>query len=97
VTLRGHTGAVAALAFSPDGSTLASVAADGSLRIWAVAQGAPIGTLATSAKPLEAVAFVDRAHIAAGGADGLLRLLDCDVCAPVPRLLAVARSRARIG
>ena len=37
--LRGHTAPVAVLAFSPDGSRLASAAADGSIRIWDPATG----------------------------------------------------------
>jgi hypothetical protein len=37
--LQGHTGKVTALAFSPDGKTLASGSADQSVRLWDVATG----------------------------------------------------------
>jgi ribosome assembly protein 4 len=33
-TLRGHTGWVLGLAFSPDGQQIASASADGTVKIW---------------------------------------------------------------
>jgi WD40 repeat protein len=38
-TLQGHTGIVRALAFTPDGPTLASRSTDWSVRLWDVATG----------------------------------------------------------
>jgi WD40 repeat protein len=39
IELTGHTGLVVALAYSPDGRTLASASADGTARLWDVATG----------------------------------------------------------
>ena len=41
--IKGHFGTVFACAFSPDGARIASTASDGTLRLWNVATGRPIG------------------------------------------------------
>src|SRR4051812_11800607 len=47
LTLMGHTGRVHSVAFSPDGTLLASQTDDGIVRLWNV----PVGTLRSSLQP----------------------------------------------
>ncbi len=55
--LRGHTGIVHDADFSPDGRTLASASADGTLRLWHAATGREICTLADLGYPLRHCRF----------------------------------------
>jgi WD40 repeat protein len=55
--LVGHRGPVRALAFTPDGRTLASCGADGTFRLWHVETGTEMLTFAETGRDCRALAF----------------------------------------
>jgi tRNA A-37 threonylcarbamoyl transferase component Bud32 len=76
-TLRGHAGPVNGVAFSPDGTRLASASADGSVRVWDRQAHREMLTLRGHEGAVLAVAFSpDGGRIASGGADHTARLWD---------------------
>lgn len=56
-SLKGHTGFVFAVAFAPDGQTLASGSEDHTIRIWDVQTGQSLRTLTEHTDEVNAVAF----------------------------------------
>jgi WD40 repeat protein len=88
--LTGHTEAVRAAAFSPDGRTLASGSDDRSVRLWNVgdpANPAPLGVPLTGhTSAVNSVAFSpDGGTLASGGYDGMIRLWNVgDPANPAP-------------
>jgi len=78
-TLRGHTADVLSVSWNEDGSRLVTACYDGTVRLWDVATGTQIATLAEDAATAFNAAWspLGRA-IAAVGHDGSVRLWDAD-------------------
>src|SRR5690606_37252959 len=77
--LRGHQSAIRALAFSPDGKTLASGATweDTTIRLWDVAKGTNTAVLTGRDDPVESVAFSsDGKLLAASRLNGQVEIWD---------------------
>jgi WD40 repeat protein len=82
-TLYQGTGIATALAFSPDGKTLAAGSTDALLRFWEMPEGRPLGSLEWHLGTVQALAFSpDGQWLLSGGTDGFVRLW------PWKRLLA---------
>ncbi|MHC4198377.1 MAG: protein kinase domain-containing protein [Planctomycetota bacterium] len=77
VELGGHRGAVQAVAFSPDGSYLATAGADGTAVLWQVSTGTRLRTLTGHKAAVLSVAFSpDGRHLATGSDDRTAALWD---------------------
>jgi hypothetical protein len=75
-TMRGHTGGLSGLSFSPDGQTIASASADGTAKLWDLS-GNLIQTLAGHSDPVQQVVFSPSGELlASASADGTVRLWD---------------------
>lgn len=69
-TLKGHTNAVVAVAFSPDSKSLASASYDGTLKLWDMTTGKEQATLGEYKGCLGCVAFSPDGKTLASGAIG---------------------------
>jgi WD40 repeat protein len=86
--LAGHVGAVTRLGFAPNGTQLASIAVDNTVRVWDLAQDAnvTIALYADRGAPLSTVAVSpDRQWVAAGSDDGAVQLWDAKSATAGPR------------
>ena len=69
-TLTGHTGYVYSVSFSPDGRTLASGSADGTVRLWNGVTGEHKQTLTGHTNWVESVSFSPDGRTLASGESG---------------------------
>ena len=75
--LEGHTGSVNSIAFSPDGSKLASGSDDGTIRLWDAATGEHLLTLEGHTDDVWSIAFSpDGNRLASRSRDRTIRLWD---------------------
>lgn len=74
--LRGHTGPVLRVVFSPDDNLVASASLDKTIRIWEVTTGKARGVLRGHNAWVTSLAFPDSATLVSGGDDSTVRLWD---------------------
>lgn len=75
-TLQGHRNRVSSLAYSPDGSVLASGSQDGAIKIWDPQTGQALKTLEAEALVCSVAVAPDGRVLASGCSDGAVKLWD---------------------
>ncbi len=72
--LTGHGNRITGLSFSVEGTRLASVSTDRSLRIWNVGEGDLLAQVSAPAELQSVTWIAEGRRVAAGGADGVIRI-----------------------
>jgi WD40 repeat protein len=95
--LRGHSKSIRAFAFSASGRWLVTGSADHTARVWDAVTGKAVAEFHGHTGPILAVAFgPDEKYIMTASADGTIRTHRCELCMPIPELLAMAQQRLKI-
>ena len=75
--LEGHEGEVTAIAYSPDGTRMATGSTDTTARIWDTATGKEVAVLEGHEQPVNSIAFSpDGSRLATGSSDNTARIWD---------------------
>jgi hypothetical protein len=92
--LRGHTGPILAMAYSPGGQQIVTASADHTAKVWDAASGKELLTLRGHREPVKSVAFSpDGQRILTGSWDGTARVWDAVLMArPECGMSALGRS-----
>jgi WD40 repeat protein len=77
-TLKGHTAAITAMAWRPDGGVLATVSQDGSLRLWDPKESTQLKTWPAHAGGAESVAWLRDGRLVTTGRDSRVKLWKAD-------------------
>lgn len=85
--LRGHSGTIRGMAFSPDGSQIATASFDTSVRLWNASSGHPEGQAMKHGKAVFAVAYSPcGSYVASGSLDTKIKVWDVETSEAVATL-----------
>ena len=85
---------IGSVAFSAGGRFLAGASQDGRADVWTVPGGRRVTEIRTGASSLDAAAFAPRGRdVALAGAGGVVTVVECAECRPLPRLVCLAARR----